>query len=639
MADVTKINGYDIKDATARNNIETLNGESVKITAQTFTDAQKSQARQNINTTAPDGYYGESGGVFEYSTNFIGKNAVTESNDIVYRPTASEFSGQDWVQSSIDGQAATIEKIKGKTLVWNQLVQNGNFANTSGWGATRGTISVSNNVLTFTIDEVGTYKNHNRVQRTGINLPLNHKFLCCGEFLTTNGEPVIVSPASDAYAGSYINTVAGVWIKYAQIITKTVEHIGVGVAVDCRNSSVGDTWSVRNVMIIDITKMYGAGNEPATVEEFKAMFPLDYYAYNPGELISLNATGLKTNGFNQWDEEWEEGSINLNTGGKTSSSTKIRSKNFIRVFSNTNYYAEGSTRLRVCFYDSNYNFINGVELTHSFTTPSNCAYIMFCTSDSYGTTYKNDVTINLAWSGIRNGEYEPYWDSTLSLPISTYFPDGMKSAGAVYDELTKDKAIKRIGKVDLGTLTYTTNTTYGYRLFVVSRLSDMLGNSSNFICSKFAYKTGSVSGFDNNNMAIGTNYINIRCDDYSTAAEFKTAMSGVYLYYELEEPVETPISPELNLTYRCDDFGTEMLLPENDDEPITAPMDADIIYQIDYEAQIRNNDSLNITKKSMDNFIAAFNASGLGIITETWNPTTGEYQYTVSQPVQAEQEV
>jgi hypothetical protein len=79
---------------------------------------------------------------------------------------------------------------------------------------------------------------------------------------------------------------------------------------------------------------------------------------------------------------------------------------------------------------------------NTFTTPANCRYIKF----SYqGTTYKNDICINLSHSGYRNGEYEPYWTSTLALPVATYFPTGMKSAGSVYDELTETKAIQRVG--------------------------------------------------------------------------------------------------------------------------------------------------------------------------------------------------
>lgn len=38
--------------------------------------------------------------------------------------------------------------------------------------------------------------------------------------------------------------------------------------------------------IFDLTQMFGAGNEPASVEEFEKMFPNDYYPYNAGEIVS-----------------------------------------------------------------------------------------------------------------------------------------------------------------------------------------------------------------------------------------------------------------------------------------------------------------------------------------------------------------
>lgn len=39
--------------------------------------------------------------------------------------------------------------------------------------------------------------------------------------------------------------------------------------------------------LVDLTKMFGAGKEPSTPEEFEAMFPEDYYEYNEGTLMSM----------------------------------------------------------------------------------------------------------------------------------------------------------------------------------------------------------------------------------------------------------------------------------------------------------------------------------------------------------------
>ncbi len=44
------------------------------------------------------------------------------------------------------------------------------------------------------------------------------------------------------------------------------------------------------LQLYDLTTMFGAGNEPASVEEFEAMFPAEYYPYNAGEIINAGVT-------------------------------------------------------------------------------------------------------------------------------------------------------------------------------------------------------------------------------------------------------------------------------------------------------------------------------------------------------------
>ena len=85
------------------------------------------------------------------------------------------------------------------------------------------------------------------------------------------------------------------------------------------------SYRVGNVKVIDLTQMFGAGNEP-TIEEFEAMFPASYYPYNAGELLSVE--GLQSHdmvGFNQWDEEWVNGT--WNTNGTISTSRNASCKN------------------------------------------------------------------------------------------------------------------------------------------------------------------------------------------------------------------------------------------------------------------------------------------------------------------------
>lgn len=44
---------------------------------------------------------------------------------------------------------------------------------------------------------------------------------------------------------------------------------------------------LKDLCIFDLTEMFGAGNEPTTVEEFRAMFPKDYYPYDAGTLKTI----------------------------------------------------------------------------------------------------------------------------------------------------------------------------------------------------------------------------------------------------------------------------------------------------------------------------------------------------------------
>ena len=50
------------------------------------------------------------------------------------------------------------------------------------------------------------------------------------------------------------------------------------------------TYSVNSLMIVDLTILFGSGNEPSTVEEFEKIFPADYYPYNAGEIVSAGVT-------------------------------------------------------------------------------------------------------------------------------------------------------------------------------------------------------------------------------------------------------------------------------------------------------------------------------------------------------------
>lgn len=337
-------------------------------------------------------------------------------------------------------------------------------------------------------------------------------------------------------------------------VTLTSGHVyitvinGTFTRVNGTGQSVSVTGGTDNVF--DLTKMFGSGNEP-TLEEFRKLYSLSYYKNNTGSLLSFTGTGIKVTGFNQWDEEWETGSINTTTGQNSSSASRFRSKNYIPIISTESYYCKAPAKIYVYYYDADLNYLGYGSSTVSNTSfnPSslgfgNASYMRFrC---DVGATYNNDICINISDSS-KNGTYEPYTSHETDLPISTFFPTGMKSVGSAYDELTPTKAITRIGAVDLGEQTWGYDSGNAAFYFTLSGIRTGLPGSGALdilICSQ--YVTASKPGRGNildKQIGTGTgggvsnSTIIIKDSAYTDATTFKSAMSGVYLFYELATPV------------------------------------------------------------------------------------------------------
>ena len=64
------------------------------------------------------------------------------------------------------------------------------------------------------------------------------------------------------------------------------------------------------IMLIDLTQMFGEGNEPSTPEEFEALFPEDYYPYNEGELMSIPVNEVVERGRNLLPDYLKIGNVN-----------------------------------------------------------------------------------------------------------------------------------------------------------------------------------------------------------------------------------------------------------------------------------------------------------------------------------------
>ena len=447
---------------------------------------------------------------------------------------------------------AKITDIKGNTLVWNQLIQKGNM--TDGWTFSNSTGSYSNNVLTFTASAQGGFVRPNNPQ----SIVANHKYLTMVDVKATSAFTSTINFTSRNLISINITTN---WQTFSLVFTNTITEQNYFPRIYDYRQSGWDAIQIRNCMLIDLTQMVLDITDPS---EFTSLFPLSYYAYNQGSLLSFNGNGIKTTGKNLFNSaDVITGKYVNDANGIFREQSNSVATNYIEILPNTQYKIISAQPVGMwgSWYDTNKTFISGfANYATVKTSPSNAKYMAFTISyDGNNQDYANNVMLLL--NG-KNETFEPYTSSTLSLPISTYFPTGMKSAGDVYDELTESKAITRIGMVDLGTLEWSYDSSVPRFVSAsISSLAKLPVNANTKANLTAVYKTESFSlaytGTVDKCIALSTGgAITLVDKSYTDAQTFKTAMSGVYLYYELATPTETS-------------FTTASLVTENAEIPLS----------------------------------------------------------------------
>ena len=367
----------------------------------------------------------------------------------------------------------------------------------------------------------------------------------------------------------------------------------------------------------DLTKMFGAGNEPSTIEDFNARVAtlgVDMYAYNEGEVIHCNTESIKSVGDNAWDEVIESGYIDTTNGNKVGSSDAYRrSANMIKVMSGAEYYIN-ATGARLFFYDAEGKFVLYYSmpsgLPGKFSVSSNACYLAFFTQKEY---YNHDIMITLVHSGWKqdtDAGYQPYWQDTLPLPIiRKYFPQGMKSAGSAHDEIRFNKesgkweySKGKIKTLRLADLVWYYVSTNGYFYSTdIDNLKDIKTTEFNILCdvivscgwSNFVvnYNGNKATTIASYTMANTTkSRVNILNAAYTDVSAFIAWLeeAKATLYYESNDWEWVELDAEdqnFRDYYNVADFGTEM----SQSSVPSANFSADIIYQFNAVDMIREN--------------------------------------------------
>ena len=226
----------------------------------------------------------------------------------------------------------TLDRIGGRTLVWNQGVRE--TANASG---------VQGNVVNnSTIYYAPSSEEYTTPMIAG------HVYFCCAR---VEVDTDYILKESDQY-GAF-----GVGFGDRYYTTDVTQHIPcasdhVGTLMFTATTSQTEKYnsprvflrlwtlldttaaagtyinlSMTQQMVIDLTVMFGAGNEPSTAAEFRAMFPDAYYPYAEPMLMNMTPTQVKGVGKNICSPHCHRGQyMNRSAVG------------FIRVERNTEYF-------------------------------------------------------------------------------------------------------------------------------------------------------------------------------------------------------------------------------------------------------------------------------------------------------------
>lgn len=378
-------------------------------------------------------------------------------------------------------------ELVGGTVVWNQLVQNGNFADTSNWTAIGANLSVDGNVATIVASS-----DWGRIRSNLINIVNEHKYILFGQIKATTSVIRILIADADTNNPVYQYVTSSTdWVDVSIIFAANVAgikcaHIGA--------SPTPSTFYAKGIQLIDLTQMFGTtiadyvysleqsvvGSGIAWLRSY-GFFTKDYYEYDAGSLQSVCTSARKI--------------IDLNGNERTYPIDDVQLRGLFKLDTNNKLYCDG---------------------------------------------------------------------------------DIYKSSGNV---------TRKYGIVDLGSLNWNYVTTVQTPCFA-SLASVFNGKlrSVNIICPLYTPKVEFYDSQGNDMcMYIANTSINISNSSYTDAATFKTAMSGVYLVYELATPTtettETAdpyINPQRSIANGTEEFvdglTRDVMVPVGNNSQYTVSM-------------------------------------------------------------------
>lgn len=512
------------------------------------------------------------------------------------------------ISNEVGNGLINISAIKGHSVVWNQLVRNGNFANgTTNWN---GITSVSDGVASAVKAATNTPTLHNIIQQ--ITYTLNHKYLFTFYVKSDNSATqVSLLPISTSSEGMTE------YIYYADF-TK-VGWIWSSSVNDSRNLAIRGynltdptqdvAFSVKNVGIIDLTLIFGAGNEPTTVAQFETWLATNvglkpYYGYDGGSILNAKMTGLHNTTQNLLNPTTRKARLITYTYGNNSNKYTIKN------------VPDGAT---ILFTPDN------TGVAEAIIPDSNGIF----TITSVGTLELSVATLDtylcMTWDNTKDDDVVEFADYTKPFDVTKVYgqldgagdyvqvyPNGMLNADNSKDTLYVDngviKAVVNVGDVDLGTLTgWTYYSNYG-GYFIINNLNvgqKLSRTSCQLISNKYGKSDWSnmLNESNTNCVCLGDNRQangGLILKDYSLLSTDIVnnqipKLSGVMLNYELATPliytnlvyrdngIDIPLKDVFPSAINVDNWATEEILISaySNDSPTSCVPTVVVKYSLD----------------------------------------------------------
>ena len=390
-----------------------------------------------------------------------------------------------------------IDKLVGGTIAWNQLLRNGNFADTGSWSVSSGSsLTVSNNVATFRAD--AQYRSVTQSTPTGDRIPkLNHVYMGIikAKSYTNTNTFFYVRTALSTVIETASKTLSTTEKEYVNVLKVSQEATYFQFMVQDNNTSGFGNITVQNARFFDLTLMFGStiadyvysleqssqGSGLAWLRSY-GFFTEDYYDYNSGELKSVSnlvshdmtgknllenlASSITTNGI----------TFTVNSDGSFTAkgTATARANLFLRTVSNPQRLPQGDYILSQgnvfgvgeAFLELAIRRANGTTQYANLNARDNFAFTLNEGDYIYqpyfsvysGTTIDATIYPMVRLSSVTDDTYEPY--TLRSYPLGDVTLRGLPKLNGnalYYDGDTYESngtVTRKYGVVDLGALTW-----------------------------------------------------------------------------------------------------------------------------------------------------------------------------------------